>query len=352
MNLKLKIAGCLSFAMVLWAPESRADTRQTARPGTLNYVEGQATVGTRSLDATSIGKVEVGPGQSLETRTGKAEVLLMPGVFLRLGDRSSAKMISPSLLDTEVVLDQGEATVEVAELHKENNLRIVEDGKTTDLIKTGLYDFDADRHLVRVLDGKAVIEDGGRRIKVKGGREVDLAGDEPLRARKFDKGTTEGEDLYRWTSLRSSYLAEANADAAQTYFGTGLGWFGDGWYWDPWFDSFTFLPGDGILYSPFGWGFYSPACAFAAPYFYGGRYYRNFGPNYHAWGPGVHYGLPANYGRGVHYGSRSGFRSGYSGRAMSPMYGGGFHGGGGFRGGGFHSGGGFHGGGNTSLGQR
>ncbi len=114
MNLKLKIAGCLSFAMVLWAPECRADTRQAARPGTLNYVEGQATVGTQSLDITSIGKVEVGPGQSLETATGKAEVLLMPGVFLRLGDRSSAEMISPSLLDTEVVLDQGEATVEVA----------------------------------------------------------------------------------------------------------------------------------------------------------------------------------------------------------------------------------------------
>ncbi len=77
-------------------------------------------------------------------------------------------------------------------------------------------------------------------------------------------------------------------------------------YWDPWFDSFTFLPGDGIFYNPFGWGFYSPACAFAAPYFYGGPYYRHFGPNYHAWGPGVHYGLPANYGRGVHYGSGSG----------------------------------------------
>src|SRR5579863_2321379 len=329
MNLKLKIVGCFLFAIVLWVPEGRADVQQTARPGTLNYVEGQATIGSQSLDATSVGKIEVGPGQSLKTRAGKAEILLTPGVFLRLGDMSSAKMISPGLLDTEVVLDQGEAMVEVAEIHKENNLRIVEDGKTTDLTKTGLYDFNTDHHSVRVFDGKAFIEDGGRRIKVKGGREVDLGGDEPLRAKKFNKQTAEEADLYRWTSLRSSYLAEANADAAQTYFGSGYGWFGDGWYWDPWFDAFTFLPGDGIFYSPFGWGFYSPACAYAAPFFYGGPYYRHFGPNYHAWGPGVHYGLPANYGRGVHYGSRSGFGGVYSGRGMNPVYGGGFHSGGG-----------------------
>jgi hypothetical protein len=38
----------------------------------------------------------------------------------------------------------------------------------------------------------------------------------------------------------------------------GPGWFGPGWYWDLWFGAFTFLPADGFLYNPFGWGFYSP----------------------------------------------------------------------------------------------
>ena len=105
-----------------------------------------------------------------------------------------------------------------------------------------------------------------------------------MKAKKFDKKMAEGEDLYRWTSLRSSYLAEANVNAAYTYVGGGFGWFGDGWYWDPWFNAFTFIPGDGIFYSPFGWGFYSPGFVYAAPVFYGGSYYRHFGPNYHAWG--------------------------------------------------------------------
>src|SRR2546429_6629765 len=41
-----------------------------------------------------------------------------------------------------------------------------------------------------------------------------------------------------------------------------------------WFDGFTFIPGDGIFYSSFGWGFYSPWYVYGAPFYgYGyGRY--------------------------------------------------------------------------------
>jgi hypothetical protein len=60
--------------------------------------------------------------------------------------------------------------------------------------------------------------------------------------------------------LRSGYLAEANVDAASIYLADGwgpwgYGWWGADWYWDPWFDAFTFIPGDGIFFSPFGWDF-------------------------------------------------------------------------------------------------
>ena len=32
------------------------------------------------------------------------------------------------------------------------------------------------------------------------------------------------------------------------------------------------LPADGIFYSPFGWGFYSPIFIYHSPYFYGGNF--------------------------------------------------------------------------------
>ena len=42
--------------------------------------------------------------------------------------------------------------------------------------------------------------------------------------------------------------------------------------WDPWFGVWTFLPGDGIFYSPFGWGFYSPLVVYRSAFYYGGYY--------------------------------------------------------------------------------
>jgi hypothetical protein len=74
------------------------------------------------------------------------------------------------------------------------------------------------------------------------------------------------------------------------------GWYGAGWYFDPAWSFYAYLPGEGFLYSPFGWGFYSPA-------FIG------------------YYGLPLGYYRGG-YGPIHGYVGGMSAHV------GGFHGGG------------------------
>ena len=344
------------LAAILSAPAWGMNTgANSALPGTVNYVEGQASIGDQALNSKSIGSAEVESGQSLTTGTGKAEVLLTPGVFLRVGDNSSIKMISPSLTDTEVGLGQGQAMIEVAEIHPENDIRIDAEGTTTRLLKTGLYDFNLNQQELRVFDGKASVMEGGNHVTVKGGREVSLAANAPLKAQKFDKKQYQEGDLYRWSSLRSAYLAEANVNAGQLYVANGWGpwgpgWWGAGWYWDPWFSAYTFIPGDGIFYSPFGWGFYSPWLVYRAPYYgYLGRpYYRHFGPDFHAWGGRSPYLTGPKYARGIYTGPGStgrGFRSGprmMSGESRGFGAGNaGFHGGG-FRGGSF---GGFHGGG-------
>ena len=189
----------LSALIFLLPVCAAADQQNVARPGALNYVEGQVTLGSQPLDSHSIGKIELDPGQTLTTQNGKAELLLTPGVFVRLGQSSAATMISSGLTNTQMSLDRGEAFVEVAEIHPENSLRILQDGITTQLLKMGLYNFNADLHLVRVLDGEAIVDDGERAVKVKSGHMVDLSA-EPLKVQKFDKKETEAEDLYQWTS--------------------------------------------------------------------------------------------------------------------------------------------------------
>src|SRR5215475_5744633 len=80
----LILGGGLTFPA--WASSSPPGN---AVPGTLNYVEGQASIGNEALNTKSVGAAELEPGQTLATENGRAEVLLTPGIFLRLGDNSS-----------------------------------------------------------------------------------------------------------------------------------------------------------------------------------------------------------------------------------------------------------------------
>ncbi len=261
------------LAVILCAPAYAASPdAHSALPGALNYVEGQASIAGNTLNGNSVGSTTLQPGETLETGKGKAEILLTPGVFLRVDENSAVKMVSPSITNTEVQLDQGRAMVEVAEIHDQNNLRVSEDGVQSRLVKKGLYEFDAGKQQVLVFDGKADVQEGDRTVEVKGGHELTLNTGEKPKTHSFDKGEYKQSDLYQWSSLRSSYLAEANASTAQVYLSNGYfgpGWFGPGWYWAPGFGSYTFIPGNGVLYSPFGWGFYSPLVVYRAPWRYG-----------------------------------------------------------------------------------
>jgi hypothetical protein len=313
----------LFVATIMGVPvTSQPQNSHQANPGSINYVEGQAYIGNETLSPNSVGSVTLNKGQTLTTQDGKVEILLTPGVFLRVDDSSAVKMVSPDLANTEVELEKGRAIVEVLNISVDNNIRVDEDDISTQLIKKGLYDFDAEQHQVRVFKGTAEVHAGIKPIRVTAEHEVTLNVTGKLKARGFDTRPDE-DTFFRWCALRSGYLSEASVDEARAYIGTGPGWYapgwyGTGWYWDPGFGLWTFIPAGGIFYSPFGWGFYSPIFVYHSPFFYGG-----FWPHEsHRFGD-----FHAPYGHG-----------------FEPF--GGFHGGGGFRGvGGFHIGGGFAGGG-------
>jgi hypothetical protein len=267
-----------------------------------------------------VGSVDLQPGQTLQTANGKAEILLTPGVFLRLDDNSAVTMISPSLTNTQVEIAKGRAAVEVDEIHSLNNIQVAVSGANTRLLKKGFYEFDATNGTIRVFKGKAEVADSNwdsrKPITVKGGHQLALAANPPLKPASFN--TKEAEDeLYNWNSLRSEYLAQANADLATQY--AGYSGFAPGWYWNTRLWGYTWLPGDGMFWNPFGWGFYSPL------YIYGG------GPIYYRRGGTIYNGYPGHPGYIVRRPGPGAFRGG-----MHSFSGGGFHGG---AGGGFHGGG-------------
>jgi FecR protein len=284
-------------------------------PGTLNYVEGQASIEGRALTPHSVGNTMLEAGQVLATANGKAEILLTPGIFLRLGDDSTVQMVSTDLTHTEVKLEQGQANVEVDQIYPQNTILVDLKNGQTQLLKNGLYAFDAANSTVRVFDGKAAVYPGAntqpnvKPIDVKGGHQLVLNG-EPLKPQGFNKDQAKADPLYKWSSLRSNYLGEANLNLAEEY--AGYSGFYPGWYWAGGPFGYTWLPGDGLFWSPFGYGFYSPYYIRGGGFIYGG------------------------YGRGFY--GRGGYAGGYRG-GVARAEGGGFHGGGG-GGGGFHGGGG------------
>ena len=253
-NWKRPLGWALSLGLAVicaWAAPT------VAQPGALNYVEGQASIDNRAVSSHDVGSASLNAGEVLSTGNGRAEFLLTPGVFMRVGKNSAVRMESPELTNTRVDVLKGEAMVEADLMHKEDRIVVGQQGALTELDKKGVYAFDADNQNIRVFDGKATVNEGDQQVKLGKGHELAL--DQALKSEKFDRDSAEAADpLYSWSKLRSEYLADATAATAQTYIVDGGAWYGPGWYWNPWWSMYSFIPGDGFFYNPFGWGLYSP----------------------------------------------------------------------------------------------
>jgi hypothetical protein len=311
---RLKAISVLSLATLLFVAPAFAQNTNNARPGTtnpgtINYVEGQATLDGQTLTPQSVGYTGIATGQTITTAAGKAEVLLTPGVFLRLGDNSAVTMVSPDLTKTEVQLNRGTAEVEVDQIYQQNNLLIDQGPAQTALRKIGLYEFDATANTIRVFDGEASVslsQNSKKGITVKSHHQLALNGSKP---QDFNPELAASQDpLYNWSKLRADYLGQANLTLAESYAGSPN--FYPGWYWAPGLYSYTWLPYDGLFWSPFGYGFYSPLYLYGGGFIYPGYGFR--GGYYHA-------SYPAAVGS-VHVAPAP---------AVHAFAGGGFHGGGG-----------------------
>jgi FecR protein len=322
MHKLLKTSMALGAGLFLAATLAPAQTQgKMGQIGAINYIEGQASLDGQPLSAKQVGQAIVGSGEVLSTADGKAEMLLTPGVFLRLDSNSAVKMVSPTLMKTTVELLQGKAMVEADQVEKENHISVIDHGSDTWLEKHGIYEFNATNPMVAVYEGKAQVMENDRTKDLGRGKEVALVQNANLKTKDFDRKNE--DDLYAWSKLRSEYVSEANMASAQTIVLNNPGWwYGTGWYWNPWFDSWAFVPGGGFLYSPFGFGFYSPVYWGAyAPFYYrpGFGFYGR--PGFHAVGRG-----PLAVGRvgAVAPAFRGGVAGGFRGGAGF----GGFHGGG------------------------
>ncbi len=247
----------------------------SAKAGAVNYVEGNAFLNGRPISPHNLKATFVNANDTISTDIGKAEVLLSPGVFLRLGSNTQVRMISASLTDTQLEVKSGEAMVEADDIVKDNQVTVVDGGGSAVIDRNGLYKFTAGAGATAsVLEGKTVVYFDSRKTELGKGHEVLLG--EAAKPKKFD--AKKEDDLYAWSNVRSEYNAASSYQAskdvnASSYGGVwgGYGFSGfsnAGWMWNSGFNSYSWLPGAGAYYSPFGYGFYSPGTVGYAPVIY------------------------------------------------------------------------------------
>ncbi|MGP0073057.1 MAG: hypothetical protein ACLPWF_14130 [Bryobacteraceae bacterium] len=380
----------LSFG-VLAAGSLWAQAVISTHSGVVQYVEGHAFLADKPVEPKFGQFPDIKENQEFRTEDGRAEILLTPGVFLRIGENSSIRMLSTRLTDTRVEVLSGSAIIESNEMPKDNGIELVYKKESMRLVKQGLYRVDTEPAHFQVYEGEAVVTDASGQLTLRSGKQTNLAG--VLMAENFDRKPDDQDALYRWSDRRASYVAQANVVAATAagsssgsygsgyggygaydlaglgggygglgygglgygalgygglgYGGLGFGGFGynpaflGGWAFNPIFGMYTYLPYSGFGYSPFGYTYYSPNTAVYAPY-YGGSGYTYGGRGASGESPTGRLAAASRFGSVVsHRGASSGLtasaRSFGGGHAASfsggghASFGGGGHSGGGHR---------------------
>jgi hypothetical protein len=247
----------------------------STRSGVIHFFEGAVYLGDQPLEP-HLGKFpSMGERAELRTAQGRAEVLLTPGVFLRIGERSAIRMLANALSDTRVELLEGSAIVDSEEPSSGTSVRLIYKDWNVRFLQKGIYRIDSEPPRLWVHQGEAEVSAGaaGEPISVEQGMDL------PLAAVLVPEGSSEGprDELSNWAEGRNQSISADNAIAANiedpastnrstlgldnfTYFpmlglsppGLGLsGQYGSLYPYQPGFNS-IYLPG--YTRAPLFWG--------------------------------------------------------------------------------------------------
>jgi len=246
-----------SAAGILLAVAVAAGQGTNARPGAVNFVEGQVALAGAPLAAGALEAIEVGNGQTLSTEQGRAEVLLTPGAFLRLGDHAAVKMTSASGENPRVELVSGQAVLEVVQLGT-GRLDVIDGQARVTVERAGIYEFHAGQPSVAVIAGKARVVENDRTVELGHGRELTWAGNAAANAVKLPHGRSADDSLYAWSRQRAQAASDSSVNTAQSMAACNPdNWHGAGWYWNPFLGAWAFLPAEYALSGPYGDTFFS-----------------------------------------------------------------------------------------------
>jgi hypothetical protein len=270
---RMALLRIVALALAAGFPAS-AQSVVSTHSGLIYFFVGSAFLGNEPL-AQKFGKFpDIGEGNEFHTTAGRAEVLLTPGVVLRLDENSSIRMLSTSFSDTRVELLGGSAILEVTETAKDTAAKLVYKNWQIRVPQEGVFRIDTAPPRVRAYKGHVEVatEGNAETVTVEQGDILPLA--EVLVP---EPSPTLGNDEFKnWAMNRSEAISADNTIAAGIMDDPGQADGSDfalgGYSYFP----MTVDPSLGVG-SPYGLSFWSPYQAtlnaiYFPSYFYGMLY--------------------------------------------------------------------------------
>jgi hypothetical protein len=259
---------CLGLTPLAGLPVS-AQSVISAHSGVIHFSEGSVFLDDQRVEHKTGKFDQMNNGSELRTQDGRAEVLLTPGTFLRLGANSAIRMVSNQLDDTRVELLSGAAIVnQGSDTLADTAVTVLYNLDEVHIKKAGRYRFDSEPPQVKVESGEVEVFGDGKSVEASAGYVVPFEG--KLTARKLlndpqlnDLGSSKADELGNWDQARNNSVAESNTDAAAT---SDLAGVIDGWQNNP--DEVLqslgippYIPGMSSMIPPpgYGSGLYNPA---------------------------------------------------------------------------------------------
>jgi hypothetical protein len=199
-------------ALVALALPAYAQSVISTRSGVVHYFEGAVYLDGQPLQ-THLGRfAHMAAGADLRTADGNAEVLLTPGVFLRMGEHSEIRMVSNALSDTQVELTSGSIMVESGEPNAGTSVTLIDKDWKVHLLRKGVYRLDSDAPDLLVRDGEAEVtaKSSAQPISIHTGESLPFA-----KILVPEPGFPSTDALSNWAAGRSQSISADNTITAQ-----------------------------------------------------------------------------------------------------------------------------------------
>ena len=207
------VAASLFGSAIVSRGQNREKFVISAKAGGVNSVLGRVTVQNKGKSQFELltSQANLGAGDVVDTgASGRVEVLLNPGSYLRVASGTRFELVDNSLDRLTIKLLQGTAIVEATGANDVNTEIAVQTPQSRlTLVKRGIYRFNVSpsQSELLVLKGKAIVN-GNERTPIRGGQKAALNSGAVV-AVKLDK--TEQDDFDSWSRARAESLARANS---------------------------------------------------------------------------------------------------------------------------------------------